>query len=84
MALEPICSASNGSCVQGGCHVVDSAYAQHSAMDAKHDAATCLNSICHSGSLTQIHSLASTTTGGVTRTSCNVCHTTDYVPTIPN
>ena len=78
----------NKSCVQGGCHVAGSATEQHSQMTLKHAApvsdASCVG--CHtkggaSGDVGAIHSLASTTTAGVTRTSCAVCHDATTLPT---
>ncbi len=74
-----------GSCVQGGCHVAGTPTAQHAQIESKHATATptppCFGSGCHAGSLTELHSQASTTVAGVTRTGCNVCHTSTAVPT---
>lgn len=69
-------------CVQGGCHAEGTPSAQHGNMTAKHvppsaDAA-CIE--CHENDLTQIHSTATTTTAGVTRSSCTLCHGTDSMP----
>lgn len=71
-------------CAQGNCHAgtsteplhgtIDSAHARRSANDA------CFASGCHTGAnLVAIHAAASTTVGGVTRTSCMVCHA-DGIP----
>ncbi|MDP1795205.1 MAG: immune inhibitor A [Acidimicrobiales bacterium] len=83
------------SCVQGECHTVDSAAPMHAAVDVVHvipaERADCLASGCHGAgstvplagkSVADIHSNATTTTaGGQTRTSCQICHAVGETPT---
>ncbi len=68
----------HNTCTQGGCHTITSAAPMHADIDADHAAPAnaCTISGCHTASrgLAAIHSLATTTVAGDTRTSCQVCH----------
>lgn len=65
-------------CAQGGCHTVSSSAPMHSEVDTDHAAPAvfCTAAGCHTASLglAALHSTATTTVAGVTRTSCEVCH----------
>ena len=81
-------------CVQGGCHSVESSAPMHEAIDAAHvfpaDKASCLEVGCHDvtgmvpfagRSIADLHAAASTSEGGETRTSCEICHSDGVTPT---
>ncbi|NTU72493.1 MAG: hypothetical protein HGB10_11835, partial [Coriobacteriia bacterium] len=81
------------SCVQGGCHTPGSTAPMHASIDSVHEIpsarAACLDSGCHDAggskpfagkSVAEIHSVATTTTDGVTRTGCEVCHASGVTP----
>ena len=75
-------------CAQGGCHTISSAAPLHASIDASHTRlpanAQCATSGCHTLDLAGIHSSASPTTAGVTRTSCQVCHSVATIPASRN
>jgi predicted CXXCH cytochrome family protein len=75
-SLSP--SWNRSTCAQNDCHAGASTAPMHAEKDADHVAPTnaCTVSGCHTASrgLASIHSLATTTVAGVTRTSCDVCH----------
>jgi ribosomal protein L37AE/L43A len=72
-------------CSQGGCHAPGSPTAAHAGMTAAHaspdSGAGCGAAGCHPGDVSALHSGATTTTAGVTRTSCSVCHDLVATPT---
>ncbi len=72
-------------CAQAGCHAPGSGVGQHERMATRHtlpaDDAKCTAAGCHDkGDLGAVHTNATTTTAGVTVTSCNVCHSTTGMP----
>jgi hypothetical protein len=84
----------NKGCVQGGCHTAGSGFEMHASINANHafpaDKTACLAAGCHDAgtttpfvgvSIAQMHSNASTTTAGVTRSSCQICHAPGMTPT---
>ncbi|HET6350964.1 MAG TPA: cytochrome c3 family protein [Coriobacteriia bacterium] len=72
----------NKTCVQAGCHADGSPTEMHADATAHHtplsaNAGCMATSACHSAggaTLADLHSQATTTVAGVTRTSCDVCH----------
>jgi hypothetical protein len=83
----------NSTCSQGDCHKGATAQAVHADIDASHTLnptnASCLVAGCHASdgvvvfagkTLDQIHSAATTTVAGTTRTGCLVCHNNPNVP----
>jgi hypothetical protein len=74
----------NRGCVQGGCHSAGSSAPMHSNLNSAHSVAaqSCTIEGCHTGSgnLAALHSSASTTTAGVTRSSCQICHAAGVTP----
>ena len=81
-------------CVQGGCHTSGSTRPMHVSIDSAHaipaDKAACLASGCHdAGAITpfagksaaDLHSAATTSVAGVTRSSCQICHAPGVTPT---
>ena len=76
-------------CAQGNCHAGTSTKPMHGTIDASHaipaSKAGCLVSGCHSAgaskpfqgkSVAELHSSATTTVAGVTRSGCQICHFT--------
>jgi hypothetical protein len=75
------------SCVQAGCHIAGTSAAMHASIVASHTVPAdsgCMGADCHSGDLASIHANATTTTAGVTRTSCLVCHSSTALPASGN
>lgn len=81
-------------CASVGCHSPASSVPMHDAIDPAHDkpalTADCLGSGCHGAgaitpfvgrSIAEIHSAATTSVAGETRTSCTICHRDGWVPT---
>ena len=72
-------------CAQGTCHVVGTPAETHGGMAAAHalptPSAACTAAGCHASTdLSTIHSAATTTTAGVTRSDCGVCHANGELP----
>ena len=75
------------SCAQGGCHTAGSTKPMHGAIDALHTPgvanSACFASGCHTmTSVADLHSVATTTVAGATRTSCQICHAPGVTPTV--
>lgn len=71
------------SCSTGDCHAVGASAEAHTAIAPAHESATqgCSDAGCHSANLAVTHSSATTTTtAGVERTSCLVCHDSQVPP----
>ena len=77
----------DNTCASVGCHTPSSSVPVHTALDSAHNqpalTADCSVSGCHNAgatvpfvgrSIADIHSVATTTVAGVTRTSCTICH----------
>ena len=71
-------------CAQGGCHKAGTSSAVHGSIAASHTIpaadAGCLGSDCHAGDLGALHAQAPTTTAGITRASCTICHSAAAPP----
>ncbi len=85
----------SGGCVEGGCHTLTSTAPMHATIDDAHEIPAaigpqCFTAGCHDAagvapfegkSVAELHSSASTTTPGGTRTSCEICHNESVTPT---
>ncbi len=72
-------------CAQNDCHAGTSTAPMHAEADAAHTspANSCTTAECHFASiagLAKLHSTASTTVAGDTRTSCQICHAAEVTP----
>jgi len=83
-----------GACDAAGCHAVGTSKPMHAELDSAHlypaDKSDCTASGCHDGaatvpfvgkSLADLHSAATTTVAGDTRTSCEICHNASVTAT---